>query len=220
MNVIRSSFRLAFEISPILLTGGIASNVPGGMLPIAVFTEGLSIANGLLLGNGVSVDQMSTRFTPSAGTTLIMQDVSQYPFLNQATAANAVVQKPNRVVMQMTRPANTKDGGYINRGVSITALKAALDNHNKAGGTYIVMTPAFVYTDCLLTSFTDIAGFSEQNKQVQYSWSLEFIQPLLYASQLDSVMNGLLNAITDGSKAAKSLSWSGMWQAVKQEFIP
>ena len=214
MNLVRNSFKLAFEISPILLCDGLAASIPGGVLPIAVITEGIGIANGLLLGNGFNLDQLSTRFYPSAGTTLVVQDVAQYPFLNQATAANAVIQKPNRVVMEMKRPASTTNGGYVSKGLTFMALKTALDKHNQLGGTYTVLTPAFIYTGCLLQTFTDVSGFSDQNKQVQHTWSLEFIQPLLYVSQLDSVMNGLMKKISSGVKPDKGLAWTPPGQCV------
>lgn len=214
MNLVRNSFKLAFEISPILLCDGLAASIPGGVLPIAVITESIGIANGLLLGNGFNLDQLSTRFYPSAGTTLVVQDVAQYPFLNQATAANAVIQKPNRVVMEMKRPASTTNGGYVSKGLTFMALKTALDKHNQLGGTYTVLTPAFIYTGCLLQTFTDVSGFSDQNKQVQHTWSLEFIQPLLYVSQLDSVMNGLMKKISSGAKPDKGLAWTPPGQCV------
>ncbi|WP_337049954.1 hypothetical protein [Serratia fonticola] len=219
MSLIKESFSLAFEISPILLCDGIATDIPGGILPIAVLTESLGLANGLLQGDNLSLENLATRFYPAAGTTLVVQDIDQYPFLNQASAANGVVQKPNRIVMEMKRPAGTQNGGYMSKGLTFAALKAALDNHHKAGGTYTILTPAFIYTGCLMHTMTDTSGFSDQNKQVQHTWSLEFIQPLLYVSQLDSVMNGVMNAFTKGTKVPGDFSWSGLWQGIKGEFI-
>lgn len=209
------AFQLAFETSPILLVNGIASGVPGGILPIAVFTEGLSIVDGAL--NGV-IGEASTRFIPMAGTTLVSQDIGEYPFFNQATAANAVVAKPNRVIMQMLRPASTTLGGYANKTMTFTALKLALDKHNQSGGSYIVLTPSFIYTGCLLRSMIDSSGFSPQNKQVQYSWALEFEQPLLFISQLDAVLGNLMSKFETGVPSTSGLSWSGIKQQIAQEF--
>lgn len=221
MRVTEDAFKLAFEISPILLCGGIAKNIPGGVLPIAAITEGLSIVNGLLQGADRPIDSFSTAFFPASGTTLVVQDVGHFSFLDQATAANAVVQKPNRIVMQMLRPADTKSGGYVGKGLTFTALKVALDKHNQAGGTYTIMTPAFIFTDCLMHTMTDVSGFSEQNKQVQHSWSLEFEKPLLYISQLESVQANLFSKFETGTptnNAANDLSWSGIQQSIKGEF--
>lgn len=130
LNVVGNTFSLAFEISPIILNGGIAKNIPGNSLPIAVFTESLSIVNGVLSGD-VSA---STKFHPMAGTTLIQQDIGNYNFFNQITAANAIISKPNRIIMQMVTPANTKGNKYTHKAITFGALKVALDTHNQAGG--------------------------------------------------------------------------------------
>lgn len=213
LNYFGQAWRLAFEISPIILVDGLAKDVPGGMLPIAVFTEGLSIIDGVLSGE---LQDASTRFMPMPGTTLIQQDVAQYSFFNQATAANAVVSKPNRIVMQMLRPASVK-GGYANKIMTFMALKLALDKHNQSGGSYTVMTPSFIYTGCLLRGVIDNSGFTSQNKQVQHSWALEFEQPLLTVSQLDAVLGNLMDKFESGVKST-SLSWSSATQMLTQEF--
>jgi hypothetical protein len=206
LNYFGKAFQLAFEISPIMLVDGLASAVPGGTLPIAAITEGLSIVNGLLhgeIGNGPTA-----HFMPMAGTTLIQQDIGNLNFYNQATAANAVVNRPNRVIMQMLRPVSTTDGGYATKSLTFTALKMALDKHNQSGGSYTVLTPAFIYTGCLLRSVIDNSGFSEQNKQVQHSWMFEFEQPLLTISQLEATLGNLMNKFDSGMPASGGLGWS------------
>ncbi|ECF2938605.1 hypothetical protein E2G14_06880 [Salmonella enterica subsp. enterica serovar Reading] len=216
LNYFGQAFKLAFEISPILLVDGIASQIPGGVMPIAVLTEGLSIANGLLhgeIGNGPTA-----HFTPMGGTTLIQQDISNLNFYNQVTAANAVVRRPNRVQMQMVRPASTADGGYATKGITFTTLKLALDMHNQQGGCYTVMTPSFIYTRCLMRSFIDTSGFSEQNKQVQQIWQIEFEQPLITVEQSESVLGALMRKFDSGTPASSGLSWSGISKQIVQEF--
>lgn len=214
-NVFEEAFRLAFEISPILLVDGVASNIPGGVLPIAVLTEGISIVGGLLHGN---ISTSSTRFLPMAGTTLIQQDVASLNFYNQIAAANAVVNKPNRVMMQMYRPAQTDNGGYLNKGITFSALKMTLDMHNQSGGSYIVLTPAFIYTGCLLRSMVDNSGFSGQNKQSQYSWVLEFEQPLLSISHLEARLGNIMSRFDSGTPSPTGLSWSGVKEQFLQEY--
>jgi hypothetical protein len=213
LNFFGQAWRLAFEVSPVLLVDGIAAGIPGGTLPIAVFTEGLNIVDGALHGE---LADNATRFMPMPGTTLIQQDIGQYPFYNQATAANAVVQKPNRVIMQMLRPVSTKSG-YAGKTMTFMALKLALDKHNQSGGSYTVLTPSFIYTGCLLRSMVDNSGLSAQNRQAQYSWSFEFEQPLLTLSQLDATLGNLMSKFSTGART-DSLSWSGTVQQLKQEF--
>ncbi|MFW0766690.1 hypothetical protein ACN0IV_12705 [Trabulsiella odontotermitis] len=216
LNFFGQAFRLAYEVSPIILVDGIAADIPGGMLPIAAITEGLSIVNGLLHGE---IDNgPMTHFMPLAGTTMIQQDIGNMNFYNLVTAANAVVKRPNRVMMQMLRPASTEDGGYSTKGMSFTALKLALDKHNQSGGSYTVLTPSCIYTGCLLRSVIDTSGFSDQNKQVQYSWQFEFEQPLLTISQLEAVLGNLMDKFESGMPSTGGLSWSGVKQSLVQEF--
>ncbi|MFL3310094.1 hypothetical protein [Enterobacter asburiae] len=121
LNYFGQAFRLAFEISPILLVDGIAASIPGGTMPIAVLTEGVSIVDGLLHGE---IADQSTAFTPMAGTTLVQQDIGTLNFYNMVTAANSVVNRPNRVIMQMMRPASTKNGGYATKGITFSCAEA------------------------------------------------------------------------------------------------
>jgi len=208
LNYFGQAFKLAFEVSPILLVDGIASDIPGGVMPIAVLTEGLSIVNGLLHGE-IRTRSMAA-FTPMAGTTLIQQEISNLNFYNQVTAANATIRKPNRVVLQMIRPASTEDGGYATKGMTFTALKMALDMHNQYGGCYTVMTPSFIYTRCLMRSFVDTSGFSEQNKQVQHTWQIEFEQPLSSVEQTVTTLASVLDKFDKGIPKDGPLSWSGI----------
>lgn len=206
LNFLGQAYRLSFQISPILLVDGIAAQIPGGMLPIAAITEGMRVVNGLL--HGEISNKPTAAFMPMAGTTLIQQDIGNLNFYNQLTAANAVVNRPNKVLMQMVRPVSTSDGGYTTKSLTFTALKIALDKHNQSGGSYTVLTPAFIYTGCLLRSLVDNSSFSEQNKQVQHSWMFEFEQPILTISQLDAALGGLMDKFESGMPATGGLGWT------------
>ncbi|EHJ4017519.1 hypothetical protein J9H63_000160 [Salmonella enterica] len=201
-----SIFKLAFQTSPILLQGGIAEKIPGGIIPIALFTEGLSIVNGLLHGK---LNGATAAFTPMPGTTLIQQDICNLNFYNQITAANSVVKKPNRVVMQMVRPVSTEDGGYITKGITFAALKIFLEMHNDKGGRYIVLTPSYIYTDCLMRSFIDVSGLSEQNKQVQHTWQIEFEQPLITTSSVTQTLNNIMSKFEKGTQGKATWKANG-----------
>lgn len=206
---IRNAFDVAFSLSPIVLTGGIAQDIPGNALPIAVFTEGLSIVNGELNGkiNG------STKFIPMAGTTLVQQDIANYNFFNQITAANAVIKKPNRVVMQMISPANTTTNKYARKAITFGSLKVALDTHNQSGGSYTVLTPSHIYTGCLMRSFVDSSTLSSDNAQAQHTWMLEFEQPVLTTTELGQTVNNIL-AKFGAQIPASNVAWSGLRNAV------
>lgn len=207
-SVLKTSFTVAYEVSPIFLVGGIAADIPGGILPLAALTENIGIVNGLLHG-GIDLDKTTTRFQPVSGGTLNVQDIATYPFLNQATAANAVVMRPNRISMKMTKPASTHNNTYATKPAVFAGLKAAFDNHNQLGGTYTILTPAYFYVGCLMRTFMDISTFSADNKQVQYAWLLDFEQPLLTEGQLFSVLNSTIEYMEKGIKPGKTLlSWA------------
>jgi hypothetical protein len=195
MSASRDAFTLAFETTPILLVDGLASDIPGGVLPIAVFLEGVGIVDGLLNQRQLG-RPFSAHFSPAAGSTLISQDASLYSFFGLASAANSVVSKPNKLTMHLTMPANTSGAGYLGKPITFTALKMGLDKHTELGGTYTVLTPAYIYTGCLLQSLVDISGFSDQNKQVQHSWAFEFLQPLLKTDQLQMTLNAAMKRMS------------------------
>jgi len=191
-----NAFKLAYELSPIFLVGGIAENIPGNTLPIVAITEGLSFVNGILKG---SVNEPSAaHFMPIPGTTLINQDIAEINFFNQITAANSTIQRNKDVSMQMVRPVSTTDGGYATKGLAFLALKSALERHNEAGGWYNVLTPACLYTGCLLKRLIDVTPFSEENKQVQFTWRFEFTQPALTQGNVSDALNGLFGKIRKG----------------------
>ncbi|MGL5386632.1 MAG: hypothetical protein ACRDCA_12390 [Serratia sp. (in: enterobacteria)] len=222
MNLYENAFSLAFQKTPILLVDGIAESIPGGIMPIAVLTDGLSLVNGLLQGKlsdtGLDAELLTTNFRVVPGSTLIAQDVGTYPFFNMATAGNATIKRPNRVTMNMLKPATTRDGGYITKPITFTGIKMALDKHHELGGTYTILTPAFIYAGCVMRSMTDISGFSDQIKQVQYEWAFEFEQPLLYISQLDIVMGNLMDKFTQGVSSPGGNVWSTIKQSISGLF--
>jgi len=210
-NVARSIFQLAYEISPIFLTNGAAQNIPGQMLPIVAITEAASFAGNILEGNGApDLDQFVSRFRPLPGSTLIDNEIGDYPFANQAVAANAIIAKPLRLSMLMNSPAN-QGGGYVSKLITFTALKAALDQHNQSGGTYTVLTPSFIYTNCIMTNMVDVSRPDSQ--QPQNAWQFEFVRPLLTENESQSVLNSLMSKLEAQlpiPSQSGAIGWSGL----------
>lgn len=185
-SVGQSAFQLAYEYSPILLTGGaLGSFIP---VPITVVTEALDIP-------GIQNGEFFAHFKPLPGSTLADWQVAEYPFANMTVAANAVVQNPLRISMLMVCPAQT-DGGYILKQAQLTLLQTVIQNHIQAAGTFTVITPAYTYTNCLLTSLRDITNPSD--KQVQYMYQWDFVQPLITTSGAASVLGNLMQKVTSG----------------------
>jgi hypothetical protein len=201
-------YKLSFQVSPIILTNGIASAIPGGMLPIIAITEAINFPLGLLSGGeSLSLDSFFATFEPVAGGSLIDQKIGKYPFANQAVAANAVISQPLAISLRMSCPVR-QPGGYAAKLATLMALQAALAQHNNSGGTYTIATPAFFYTDCVMIGMRDASRGG--SKQPQNAWILDFEKPLLTLDQAEQAQNSLMSRITSGTAIDGPPAWSGL----------
>jgi hypothetical protein len=202
-------FKLSYQLSPIILTGGIAAAIPGGMLPIILLTQGLSFVDGLLSGGAdLDLDEYFAHFEPLPGSTLINQSIGKYPFANQQVAANAVIRQPLRVSMRMICPARGASG-YALKLATMTTLQAVIAQHNNSGGTYTIATPSFFYTNMVMSDpgMTDTSAGNSQQRQNTYQ--LDFEQPLLTLQDAIQAQNNLMSQISAGMPVGASPSWSG-----------
>lgn len=210
MSAGRTVYQLGFEISPIILVNGIASNVPYQMLPIVALTNAISFPVGLFGGSDVTdLDDYFAHWKPMPGGTLVAQAAGMYPFANQATAANAVIAQPLNISMLMICPAQIS---YAVKLATMMVLQQTLAQHNASGGTYIVATPAGIYTNCLLLKISDVS--SGESKQPQYMYQFDFIQPLITTSSAAQVLNSLMSKISGGLPNSLTPSWSGVASSV------
>lgn len=196
------AFGAAYQISPIILTGGVAQNIPGGMLPIVSITQSLAFVTGLLSGSNInSFDEYLMQWLPLPGTSLISQKIGEYTFANQSTAANAVIRDPNNIYMLMI--VNASEGaGYLTKLASITAMVATLQQHNNSGGLYTIATPSYIFQNCVMLDMVDSSR--ADIKQWQNAWRLTFRQPLVSLADAQAAQNNLMSQIssqspTDGS---------------------
>jgi len=213
----KTLFQLGFEISPIILTDGIAASVPGKMLPIVALTEAANFVNGLLSGQVTVTDlnKFFAHYQPLPGTSLVSNEVATYPFANQTTAANSIIAQPLRVSMSMLCPVQQKLG-YFFKFAIIQALQKTLALHNSQGGTYIVLTPTYIYTGCLMTAFADVSG--SDTKQSQYQFRLDFMQPLLSTAQAQAAQSNLMTKLTGNTKITGTPTWSSVSNAALSPF--
>jgi hypothetical protein len=200
-------FKTAFSLSPIFLTGGIAKNIPGGVLPLIVITEAINLPLGLLTGGeNIELDGFFANYVPEAGATLIDNEVSEYPFANQAIAANALIAKPLTISLRMICPVRERLG-YATKLATMLMVEAALSNHNEHGGLYTVLTPSHFYTNCIMTGMRDISG--SESKQSQHTWQLDFMKPLLTMEAALAAQNSLMSKLTGGTEIQGQPAWSG-----------
>jgi len=198
MNAVMTAYQLAYQISPIILQNGIATAIPGGLLPIVAITEGASFSLNALGGDiNLDLSQFFAHFEPAPGSTLASYDIGTYPFANQTVAANAVIKKPNIVSLVMACPVKGR-GGYAARLATMTILQQTIEKHVSLGGTFTVATPASIYTNCLLQSLSDISGGGTNQKQYQYRW--DFVQPLITETAAEAANSDYISKITSGVK--------------------
>ena len=203
-------WKMAYEISPIVLTGGIATNIPGGALPIVSLTEALNFPFGLLSGGlDLSLDDFFAHWMPLPGSSYLDQELGRYPFANQAVAANAVIRQPLQISMRMICPVKDDDG-WANKQATISALITTLAQHNASGGTYTVATPSYTYTNCVMRGMRDTSNAA--SKQPQNTFQFDFEQPLLTLPDAQQAYNGLMGKLANGSQTTSTdggLNWSG-----------
>jgi hypothetical protein len=203
----RAQYDLAFQVSPIILQGGIAASAQGGSLPIIALYGQL----GLFTSGTTDPNAFFARYLPLPGSTLLSFTVGMYPFANQQVASNAIIQQPLTLSLLMIAPVN-QPGGYLSKLATFTALQNSLRNHNISGGTYSVATPAFVFNSLLLTGMTDVTH-GESNQQ-QIEWQLDFVQPLLTLDSAAAAQANLMQKVTSGAQIIGTPSWSGNTQAL------
>lgn len=206
MSIDRTLYKLGFEISPVILTDGLASSIYGGMLPIVALTQTAGFISSLLSGSAVTtdLDRYFAHWRPMSGSTLLDYDIGQYPFANQTVAANAMIAMPLRLSMLMQAPINA-DNTAIVKLTTLSALQAALQAHAHLGGTYTIATPAAFYSNCVLRTIRDVTPTDMKNPQSAWQW--EFEQPLITESGAESAVNSMLSKIDSGSKMASS-AWT------------
>jgi hypothetical protein len=214
-DAFRATYTLAFQVSPIILVGGIAQNTLGGMLPIiALGGQAAGALQGAISSGGLSTDDFFAQYVPIPGSTLISQAVATYPFANQATAANATIQQPLNISLRMIAPVKD-DAGYLTKTAIWTSLQNSIAQHNAAGGTYIVATPWYIYTNCLLQTITDSTGGDSKQQQIMAQW--DFYQPLIAQQQAASAQSSLMSKLSSGAQVAAPSAgsiWSSATAAV------
>jgi hypothetical protein len=191
-----ASFLLQFQATPIVLTGGVASGIAGGILPLVSVSNAISFPGGLL-STGTSfpdLDELFAYFQPIPGSTLIDQAIGEYPFANQTVAANAVIQQPLKISMLMTCPAGA-GGGYLTKSAVMQSIQATVSQHNQSEGLYSILTPAFAYTNCVMKALTDVSG--TQTKQVQWLYRWDFEQPLVTLQAAATAFNAQMSQIAN-----------------------
>lgn len=203
-------YQLSFELSPIIFCGGIAANIPGGVLPIVAITEAVNFPLGLLSGStSLNLDNFFAHFLPLPGSTLAENQIGAYPFANQGVAGNAIIAQPLTVSMLMICPTQNN---YLAALGTMMALKAAMAQHDALGGTYTVITPKAFYQNCIRVRMVDAS--TAESKQPQNTYQIDFLQPLLTLQAAQAAQNSLMSKLTGGTQILGAPSFSGIASAI------
>jgi len=197
-----AAYRMAFEISPISLSGGIAQGIPGGMLPIMSVLQSPNFSS-ILSGGDLGLDDAFAYFHPLPGGSLIKNQIGSYPFANMSVAANCIIAEPLTCSLLMRCPVRDQ-GGYATKLAIMTSLKNTLDQHNRQGGTYNVATPFFFYTDLILLDISDVSG--GESMQAQTEWKWDFVKPLITQSAASGAQNAMMSKLSSGVATDGALS--------------
>ena len=112
-------------------------------------------------------------------------------------AANAVIREPLTLSVIMDAPMRAAKGqdAFAIKQAIFSSLKATLDYHNNAGGTYTVVTPAYMYQNLIMVSLMDN---SRGNTSLpQNAWRFDFEKPLVALADLATAQNQLMSKISN-----------------------
>lgn len=207
-------WKLAYEISPVTLTGGLLANFPGGGMPILSLTQPDLYGGGLLsyaFGGPDDLDQYFAHWVVLPTSTLLDNTIGEYPFANQQVAANALIFQPRRISLMMICPA-TIYVGHFTRAAVLSNMIETLRAHNLAGGLYTVATPAYVYDSTILERIQDASPVVSATaaSQTQFDLRFDFVQPLVTQAQAQMAMNTALSKLSSGAQLNAPVDWSGL----------
>lgn len=189
-------FDYDFTKNPIFLKGGVATGLPGDMMPLMNLIQANAFPEGPTgSANALANARPFAEFVVATGSSLVRNQFGMYPFANQSVAANANIVQPKQVSMLMICPG-APEGGYSNKLALMQNLVQGLEKHCNQGGTFVVATPAFIYTACLLENMADVTGGETQ--QVQALYRLDFVIPLLTLEAARAAQNSLMQKTSDG----------------------
>jgi len=195
-------FKRAYQLAPILLTGGIAANLPNGQMTVLTLTEGTDSPN-------YSDDsQYFAHFKPLPGGTLVDFTAAEYPFASMNMAANAMLQNALKLSLHMDCPARTGALSYPSIQAIITRIRQQLTAHILAGGSFTVATPGNIYENCLLLALRDVSSAGDRKVQGAFQW--DFVQPLITQQAATKSFNNLYTKLANGLPVPNPPTNSGL----------
>jgi hypothetical protein len=187
-------YQLAYQISPLYLTGGITGNQPSSIQPFLsyVMPGAFTILGPDFLPSAFqtyNTDDLNNAFGSFSvipGGTLNKNTIAKYPFANQFVAANAAIREALNLSLIWDTPMRGP-GAWDIKLATMTAIKKIFDAHVNIGGTFTIATPAYIYTNMLLTGLTDNSRGTVPLPQ--NAWRFDFERPLVVQAELQQAYN-------------------------------
>jgi hypothetical protein len=205
--VAKNAWDLVYRVSPILLTGGLASSLTSSFSSTGLFGAVLSSISdvgipiaalldplGLLSSGTLDIDGLFAHFSPMPGGTLLDFESGDYPFANQTVASNNMIQRELIVSMQM-ECAYRGSASMLTRIAALAAFQATISEHVVQGGRFTVLTPAMIYTNALLLQIIDI---SNDPVMPQTNFQLNFKRPLITTQDAAAAASTFVSKLTGG----------------------
>ena len=209
-----SAYTLAYQVSPIMFVGGIATGTSGGILPIAGLTGQLAAFVQGVVSNGFTLNDFFAQYLVIPGGTMVNQSIATYPFANQSVAANAGIRQPLTLSLQMIAPVND-NFGYLTKSALFSSLVQSFTQHNALGGLYNIATPAMLYTNGVMISMSHMPN---DGNQQQIMFELDFFFPLVTQAQAAQAQGSLFQSATNGTQISGTPSYSGSQAAGNTNF--
>ncbi len=217
-TAVKTAWDLLYRVSPILLTGGIASSLSTSLsaagvlgaafssltsigIPIAAILDPISLVSGLGGNTNFSIDDLFAHFMPVPGGTLLEFETCKFPFANQIVAGNAVIQRESTISMHM-ECAYRGTNSIPARIAILAAMRATVLQHVTQGGLFTVFTPAMIYSNVPLLRITDISP-DPTMPQTAFQWDFE--QVLITTVAAAGAASTMMSKLGSGQQS------SGAW---------
>lgn len=218
MNSVAAVAQYQFQTCPIILTGGIATGISGGWLPIISL-----LSPGAFPGGPTSpafpdfgLDDAIANFMPVPNGSLQRYDLGRYPFANQITAANAIITEPLNISLVMIMAFAPGAASVPNRQAIMTSLKQTLSQHALAGGTYAVNTISYPYQNAILRDLRDSSGSEITISQWRWTWDFEIpLISLQDAANYTQSPNNLMSRLSNGQMVQPGPDGSNAWSGTQ-----
>ena len=188
---------LILALSEFINLKGLEVTSPSKILAQTLIDRSSILLNDIpkLFGAGASVPLPLIGFTymPMDRVELLNYSYSQYPFLNRESITNTYIKNPTRFQLLAVKPITRLNTFFFNFATNI-ALKKFLEKYINAGGTFLVITPWEVITDCVVEK---LEGVKFNDTSLGEGFLFSFYKPNIYEDTTGSQSN-FLKALTNG----------------------